>query len=98
MRTCRSAFTRTETIVVSVVIVLGITFTVIFRLRQDSVSKRVDCFNNLRQIGQGLLLYANENRGQYPRVRKSMLKSAMSPTEETSIQESGTASTSSQRL
>jgi prepilin-type processing-associated H-X9-DG protein len=69
----RNGFTRTEAIVVGVVIVLVIAFLVILRLRQDTVSKRVDCFNNLRQIGQGLLLYANENRGQYPRVRKSML-------------------------
>jgi len=31
-------------------------------------SNRVRCASNLRQIGQAILLYANENRGVYPRT------------------------------
>jgi prepilin-type N-terminal cleavage/methylation domain-containing protein/prepilin-type processing-associated H-X9-DG protein len=31
-------------------------------------SNRVKCGSNLRQIGQALLLYANENKGVYPRT------------------------------
>jgi hypothetical protein len=31
-------------------------------------SKRVRCGSNLRQIGQAVLLYANENKGAYPRT------------------------------
>src|SRR5205823_14477145 len=29
------------------------------------------CANNLRQIGQAILLYSNENRGAYPRTLAS---------------------------
>jgi Tfp pilus assembly protein PilE len=29
-------------------------------------ANRVKCSSNLRQIGQGLLLYANDNKGIYP--------------------------------
>jgi prepilin-type N-terminal cleavage/methylation domain-containing protein len=31
-------------------------------------SNRVKCSSNLRQIGQAILLYANENKGAYPRT------------------------------
>jgi prepilin-type processing-associated H-X9-DG protein len=31
-------------------------------------ANRVKCASNLRQIGQALLLYANENKGNYPRT------------------------------
>src|SRR5204863_5349478 len=31
-------------------------------------SNRVKCASNLRQIGQAILLYANENKGAYPRT------------------------------
>jgi len=31
-------------------------------------ANRVKCSSNLRQIGQGLLLYANDNKGTYPRT------------------------------
>jgi prepilin-type processing-associated H-X9-DG protein len=36
--------------------------------RADSTSNRVRCASNLRQIGQAILLYSNENRGAYPRA------------------------------
>jgi len=32
-------------------------------------ANRVKCSSNLRQVGQGLLLYANDNKGIYPRTR-----------------------------
>ena len=31
--------------------------------------RRVHCATNLRQIGQGMFMYANENKGNFPRVR-----------------------------
>lgn len=34
--------------------------------RARETANRVKCASNLRQIGQALLLYGNENRGQYP--------------------------------
>src|SRR4051794_15048471 len=36
--------------------------------RTREIANRVKCGVQLRQIGQGLLLYANENRGNYPRT------------------------------
>ena len=37
-------------------------------VRADEAQNRALCAKNLRMIGQALLLYANENRGQYPRT------------------------------
>jgi prepilin-type processing-associated H-X9-DG protein len=34
----------------------------------DETALRVKCASNLRQIGQAMLLYANDNRGAYPRT------------------------------
>ena len=32
----------------------------------DEANRRAVCANNLRQIGQAVMLYANENRGRFP--------------------------------
>lgn len=37
--------------------------------RSRPVANRVKCASNLRQIGQAILLYSNENGGAYPRTR-----------------------------
>ena len=34
--------------------------------RARETANRVKCQSNMRQIGQGILLYANENKGKYP--------------------------------
>ena len=34
--------------------------------RARETANRVKCLSNLRQIGQGIMLYANENKGNYP--------------------------------
>jgi prepilin-type processing-associated H-X9-DG protein len=34
--------------------------------RARETANRVKCASNMRQIGQGILLYSNDNRGQYP--------------------------------
>src|SRR5438477_10939951 len=34
--------------------------------RAREIANRVKCAQNMRQIGQGLLVYANENRNQFP--------------------------------
>src|SRR5689334_3193944 len=36
--------------------------------RSRETANRVKCASNLRQIGQALLLYANDNKGAYPRT------------------------------
>jgi prepilin-type processing-associated H-X9-DG protein len=36
--------------------------------RSRETANRVKCASNLRQIGQAMLLYANDNGGHYPRV------------------------------
>src|SRR4051812_45672391 len=61
------------------VLLLMLLFT--FTLAQVSnvieVSNRVKCASNLRMIGQALLLYANENRGAYPRTIADNIKNPM---------------------
>jgi len=34
--------------------------------RAREAAQRVKCASNLRQIGQGIMMYANEHRGEYP--------------------------------
>jgi prepilin-type processing-associated H-X9-DG protein len=41
--------------------------------RARETANRVKCGSNLRQIGQAMLLYANENRGVYPPRPKDLL-------------------------
>src|SRR5215211_5276137 len=37
--------------------------------RAGHSSSRTSCASNLRQIGQGIQMYANENKGNFPRTR-----------------------------
>lgn len=57
-----------EMLVVLGIILLVVTIVLAWtsRLRRDSSS--YPCSSRLRQIGQALLLYSNENRGAYPRT------------------------------
>ena len=47
--------------------------------RTRETSTRVRCASNLKQIGQAILLYGNENGGDYPRTRYR-LETADAPT------------------
>ncbi|HEV7298998.1 MAG TPA: hypothetical protein VGN72_06490 [Tepidisphaeraceae bacterium] len=58
-----------DLVVVVGVLLLVVAFFLPMRTKQRGDSSRVKCSSNLRQIGQGLLLYSNENRQAYPRVR-----------------------------
>jgi type II secretory pathway pseudopilin PulG len=62
------AFTTVDLLAAVSVLAFGlaIVLPVVAQVRNDSVEKR--CADNLRQLGQALLLYANENRGTYPRT------------------------------
>jgi prepilin-type N-terminal cleavage/methylation domain-containing protein len=65
----RKGFTLVEILVVIgiVALLVGILLPVISRARESS--KRTTCMSNLRAIGQALTAYANEHKGQFPRVK-----------------------------
>ncbi|HEY8668956.1 MAG TPA: hypothetical protein VIL86_20070 [Tepidisphaeraceae bacterium] len=48
------------------VIILGLLIPLI--ARADEADTRKNCASNLRQIGQAIMLYCNENKGNYPRT------------------------------
>ncbi len=62
------AFTLVELLVVIGIIALLISILMPALSAAKERASRVRCGSNLRQIGQGLLLYANDNKGVYPRT------------------------------
>jgi prepilin-type processing-associated H-X9-DG protein len=63
-----SAFTYVEALVVIGLIMIALAFLIptLHDTRRGQTSSRVQCASNLRQIGQAMLLYANDNKGAYP--------------------------------
>jgi len=64
----KNAFTLVELLVVIGIIALLIALLIPALNSAKERANRIKCSSNLRQIGQAQLIYANDNKGQYPRV------------------------------
>src|SRR3954467_5982482 len=70
IRRSRSGFGLTDLLVVVALIPLvAVLVAGCVRRTRGEGAVRVYCASHLRQIGQAILLYSNENRGAYPRTK-----------------------------
>jgi len=61
-------YTLIEVLVIIGVVLIAIAFFIPFRIQCNRSSAGISCASNLRQIGQAILLYSDENGPAYPRT------------------------------
>jgi prepilin-type N-terminal cleavage/methylation domain-containing protein len=64
----KSGFTLTELLVVLCVALLVLALALRSMTNANETDRRVRCSRQLRALGQSLMMYANENKGAYPRT------------------------------
>jgi|GEM_PF-726326 len=62
------AFTRVDCLALVIVTACLASMVLAANVRTREIANRVECAANLKQMGNAFLLYANENRGLFPRV------------------------------
>src|SRR5262245_54533287 len=65
----RAGFTYVDLCVLILLVILLAAYVILGSGRIHEFPWRIKCGSNLRQIGQAMMLYANENGGHYPRAR-----------------------------
>jgi len=61
-------FTLIDCVAGLLIVMLSAAWLISADVKELKTRNRIKCASNLRMIGQAMLLYANENRGQFPRT------------------------------
>lgn len=64
----RRGLTLIDLLIASAILAIGATLLLAAAGESAEYKRRVKCASNLRQIGLAMMLYANENRGAFPRT------------------------------